>query len=137
MFFFRNITHFQKLNKMIFPREVQALHKQITEYLDFAKFENTSECFEHEIKTKIVTKKLLDMNLNLMDEGTPELFRMMKGVHKTSEKERKRQGEYRNLQEDYLDLLAGSRQIFKLGLKLIDICEGSEDVNFFLIFFRF
>lgn len=116
---------------MIFPREIQELHKQITQYLDFAKFENTSECFEHEIKTKIVTKKLLDRKINLMDESTPELLRMMKGVHKTSEKERRRQKELLKLQEEYLDLLAGSRQIFKLGLRMINICEINKKVYFY------
>jgi hypothetical protein len=113
---------------MIFPREIQALHQQIIEYMNYAKFENTSECFEHEIKTKIVTKQLLDRKINLMDDETPELFRMMKGVKKASKRDRRRQDEYKKLQEEYLDLLAGSRQIFKLGLKLIDICEGSEEV---------
>jgi hypothetical protein len=75
---------------MIFPKEIQELHSQITEYLKYAKFENTYECFDHEIRTKIVTKKLLDKKINLMDEDTPELFRMMKGVSKNGKKDREK-----------------------------------------------
>jgi len=121
---------------MIFPREIQALHNQILEYMTYAKFEHTAECFEHEIKTKIVTKQLLDRKIDLMDDETPELFRMMKGVQKSSERERNRQEEHKKLQEEYLDLLAGARQIFKLSLKLIDVCEGSKSVRKISFFYR-
>lgn len=113
---------------MIFPREIQDLHGQILEYLNYAKFENTSECFEHEIKTKIVTKKLLDRKINLMDDDTPELFRMLKGVSKKSKKDREKLANFNKLQDEYLDLLAGARQIFKLSLRLVDICEESREV---------
>jgi hypothetical protein len=82
---------------MIFPREIQDLHGQITEYLNYANFENTHECFEHEIKTKIVTKKLLDRKINLMDEDTPELFRMLKGVSKKSKKDREKLSNFNKL----------------------------------------
>ena len=113
---------------IIFPREIQALHKQILEYLKFAKFENTEECFEHEIKSKIITKQLNQRKIDLMDDDTPELLRLLKGVKKKNEKDRNRANDYKKLQEEYLDLLAAARQLFRLGLRMIDLCESSEDL---------
>jgi len=113
---------------MIFPREIQSLHNQIIEYLKYAKFDNTYECFEHEIRTKIVTKKLIDKQINLMDEDTPEIFRVMKGVLKKSKKEKEKLENFNKLQDEHLDLLAGARQIFRLTLRMVDLCEGSAEM---------
>ena len=76
---------------MLFPADVQKLHENIKEYFRFAKFEDSIECFDAEIKTKIVSKKLDDLDIDFMSEKAPELFRMMKGVSASSILSQKRQ----------------------------------------------
>lgn len=90
---------------MIFPKEIQKLHKNISEYLNYGKFENTYECFDHEIQTKIVSKKLLSKNIDLSDDSTPELFRIMKGVTKQESKLKKEKDALTEMSDNYLDLL--------------------------------
>ena len=94
---------------MIFPQEIQKLHKNITEYLKFAKFENTYECFDHEIRSKIITQKLMSQKFDLSDDNTPELFRQMKGLSKEQTKMTKEKDALTETTEKYLDLLAGAR----------------------------
>jgi len=114
---------------MIFPKEIQQLHKNITEYLKFGKFENTYECFDHEIRTKIVSQKLLNSKLDLADDSTPELFRIMKGVSKEQTKFKKERDELSSMSDQYLDLLTGSRQIFGICVKLLDMIEKENSVK--------
>ena len=121
---------------MIFPREIQQLHSHIAQYLDFAKFENTSECFDHEIQSKIVTNKLENIKFDLSSLETPELLRMLKGVSREELIKEKQQKNESGLSEKYIDLLAGARQLFNIAVKMTEIVETSKSVTFyfFLIF---
>ncbi len=117
---------------MLFPNDVQLLHEHIKEYFRFAKFEDTLECFDAEIKTKIVSKKLDDLDIDFMSDKAPELFRMLKGVSAGTLLSQKRQKQLEDTNEKYLDLLAGARQIYGLTVKLVNICEENKPVSFFL-----
>ena len=114
---------------MIFPKEVQTLHRNILEYLQFGKFETTHECFDHEIRSKIVTKKLLASKHDLAAENTPELFRMMKGVSKQDAKQKAERDALSEMTDNYLDLLSGTRQIFSLAVKLMGLVEKNKKVE--------
>lgn len=115
---------------MIFPEEIQQLHKNILEYLNFGKFENTFECFDSEIRAKVVSQKLLQSRFDLTDEATPELFRVMKGITKDEVKRKKAKDELSERTEQYLDLLAGTRQMFSLIVKLMDYVGKQKKVSF-------
>ena len=117
------------LKSMLFPTEVQKLHEYIKDYLRFAKFNDTLECFDAEINAKIVSKKLEDIDLDFTNEGSPELFKMMKGTSSQSLETQKRLKQMEDVNDKYLDLLAGSRQIYGLSVKLLDICEENKTVD--------
>ena len=115
---------------MIFPREIQQLHSHIAQYLDFAKFENTSECFDHEIQSKIVTNKLENQKFDLSSLETPELLRILKGVSREDLIKEQQHKNQSGLSEKYLDLLAGARQLFNIAVKMTEIVETSKTVTF-------
>jgi hypothetical protein len=113
---------------MVFQGDIQKLHEFIKEYLRFAKFDDTYECFDAEVKTKIVTKKLDELEFDPLSDGTPELLRVVKGTSSTGLIAQRRQEQLHEATEKYLDLLAGARQIFTLAVKLLGICEGNKSV---------
>lgn len=47
---------------------------------------------------------------------------------KKSKKEKEKLENFNKLQDEHLDLLAGARQIFRLTLRMVELCEGSSDV---------
>ena len=114
---------------MIFPREIQQLHSHIQQYLKFAKFENTSECLEHEIQSRIVTNKLENQKYDLSALETPELLRMLKGVSREELIKEQQKKNDSSLSEKYLDLLAGARQLFSIAVKMTEIVETSKTVS--------
>lgn len=113
---------------MLFQGDIQKLHEFIKEYLRFAKFDDTYECFDAEVKTKIVSKKLDELEFDPTSDETPELLRVVKGTSSTSIIAQRRQEQLHEATEKYLDLLAGARQIFTLAVKLLGICEGNKTV---------
>ena len=116
---------------MLFPNEIHVLHEYIKGYLKFAKFEDTQECFEAEIKAKIITKRLDDIDLDFTADRSPELFKMMKGVSSLSLQTQKRLRQMEDLNDKYIDLRAGARQIYGLAVRLMAICEDNKAVGRF------
>ena len=114
---------------MLFPNDVQKLHEIIKDYYRFTKFEDTLECFSAEINAKIISKKLENFDIDFSSEKSPELFKMMKGVSSQALEYQKRETQIEDLNEKYLDLLAGSRQIYGLSIKLVNICEQNKTVG--------
>lgn len=114
---------------MLFPTDIQKLHEHIKEYFAFAKFENSYECFEAEINTKIVSKKLVDLDFDITSEKSPELVRMLKGISSNTILNRKREQQLEEANERYIDLLAAARQIYSLVIKLMNLCENEKSVN--------
>jgi len=114
---------------MLFQGDIQKLHEFIKEYLRFAKFDDTFECFDAEVKTKIVSKKLDELAFDPTSDETPELLRVVKGTSATSLLAQRRQEQLHEATEKYLDLLAGARQIFTLAVKLLSLCEASKAVG--------
>lgn len=114
---------------MLFPTDIQKLHEHIKEYFVFAKFENSYECFEAEINTKIVSKKLVDLDFDITSEKSPELVRMLKGISSNTILNRKREQQLEEANERYIDLLAAARQIYSLVIKLMNMCENEKSVN--------
>lgn len=114
---------------MLFPTEVQKLHEYIKDYYRFAKFNDTLECFDAEINAKIISKKLEDMDIDFLSEGSPELFKLMKGTSSQSLETQKRLRQMEAINDKYLDLLAGSRQIYGLAVKLLGLCEENKTVG--------
>lgn len=114
---------------MLFPNEIQVLHEHIKDYFRFAKFEDSLECFDAEIKAKIITKKLDDLELDFTSEKSPELFKMLKGVSSVSLQTQKRLRQMEDLNDKYLDILAGARQIYGLAVRLLSICEENKTVG--------
>ena len=113
---------------MLFPNDVQKLHEIIKDYYRFAKFEDTLECFNSEINAKIISKKLENFDIDFTSDQAPELFKMMKGVSSQTLTYQKRQKQIEDLNDKYLDLLAGARQIYGLTIKLLSICEENKTV---------
>ena len=113
----------------MFPNDVQALHEMIKEYYKFGKFDDSLECFIAEINTKIVSQKLEDMNIDYTSDKAPELFRLMKGVSSQTLLSQKRQQQMEDINDKYLDLLAGARQIYALTVKLLQLCESEKAVS--------
>lgn len=114
---------------MLFPNDVQKLHEIIKDYYRFAKFEDTLECFNSEINAKIISKKLENFDIDFTSDQAPELFKMMKGVSSQTLTYQKRQKQIEELNDKYLDLLAGARQIYGLTIKLLSICEENKTVD--------
>lgn len=114
---------------MLFQGDIQKLHEFIKEYLRFAKFDDTYECFDAEVKTKIVSKKLDELQFDPTSDETPELLRVVKGTSATGLLAQRRQELLHEASEKYLDLLAGARQIFTLAVKLLGLCEGNKAVR--------
>lgn len=117
------------LIKMLFPNDVQKLHELIKDYYRFAKFEDTLECFNSEINAKVISKKLEHFDIDFTSDEAPELFKMMKGVSSQTLSYRKRDKQIEDINEKYLDLLAGSRQIYGLSIKLMTIVEENKTVD--------
>ena len=114
---------------MLFPNDVQKLHELVKDYFRFAKFEDTLECFNSEINTKIVSKNLEHFDIDYTSDQAPELFKMMKGVSSQTLAYQKRDKQIEDINEKYLDLLAGSRQIYGLSIKLMSIAEENKTVE--------
>lgn len=114
---------------MLFPNDVQKLHEAIKDYYTFAKFEDTLECFNSEINAKLVSKKLENFEIDFTSDQSPELCKMMKGVSNQTLAFQKRQRQIEDLNDKYLDLLAGSRQIYGLTIKLMAVAEESKTVD--------
>lgn len=114
---------------MLFPNDVQKLHEAIKDYFRFAQFEDTLECFSSEINAKIVSKKLEHFEIDFTGEHAPELCKMMKGVSNQTLAFQKRQKQIEEINEKYLDLLAGSRQIYGLTIKLMAVAEENKTVG--------
>lgn len=114
---------------MLFSQEVQKLHENIKEYFRYAKFEDSYECFDAEINTKIVSKKLDHFEIDFHDSKAPELIKMMKGASAQAIQNHKRQQQLEDINEKYLDVLAGARQIYALAVRLMAICEKSKDIQ--------
>jgi hypothetical protein len=113
----------------LLPTDVQKLHEFIKEYFRYGKFDDSYECFDAEVKTKIVSKKLEEIDFDYLSDGTPELFKMMKGVSSSTVVSQKRQQQIEEIHERYLDLLAGARQIYGLAIKLTELCESDKGVD--------
>jgi hypothetical protein len=114
---------------MLFPNDVQKLHEVIKDYFRFAKFEDTLECFNSEVNAKIVSKKLENFDIDFTSDQAPELFKMMKGVSSQALSYQKREKQIEDINDRYLDLLAGSRQIYGLSVKLMSIVEENKTVG--------
>lgn len=114
---------------MLFPNDVQKLHESIKEYLRFAQFEDTLECFNSEINAKLVSKKLEHFEIDFTGDSAPELCRMMKGVSSQTIAFQKRQRQIEDINERYVDLLAGARSIYGLTVKLMGIAEENKTVG--------
>lgn len=115
----------------MFSNEVQKLHEHIKEYLRFGKFQDTYECFIAEINAKIVSKKLDEVDIDYLSDKSPELIKMMKGVSSGTLSSQKRVQQFEELNERFLDLLAGARQIYGLTVKLLNISENEKAVSSF------
>lgn len=114
---------------MMFQGDVQKLHEFIKEYLRYAQFEDTFECFDAEIKTKVISKKLDQLEFDPTNEKTPELMKVIKGSSSSSVMAQRRQEQVHEMSERYVDLLAGARQIYSLSVKLHNMCESSKSVR--------
>lgn len=110
---------------------MQKLHEHIKEYLRFGKFQDTYECFIAEINAKIVSKKLDEVDIDYLSDKSPELIKMMKGVSSGTLSSQKRVQQFEELNERFLDLLAGARQIYGLTVKLLNISENEKAVGSF------
>lgn len=114
--------------KTFFSKDIQKLHETIKDYLNNQEFENTLECFEHEIKTKILNKQLTEITVDIGDTNTPELFKLMKGDSNKNQQERIQSKVYHETLRKYLDLLTAARQIFSASVSLIQKTELNEAV---------
>jgi hypothetical protein len=102
--------------KVFFSKDIQQIHGIIKDYLESQEFENTLECFDHEIKTKILNKRLGNIEVDISDASTPEIFKLMQGeTNKTQDEKRKSKIHTETLKK-YVDLLTGSRQIFSASV---------------------
>lgn len=113
----------------MFSNEVQKLHEHIKEYFRFGKFQDTYECFIAEINAKIVSKKLDEVETDYLSDKSPELIKMMKGVSSNTLSSQKRVQQFEELNERFLDLLAGARQIYGLTVKLLNVSENEKAVG--------
>lgn len=114
--------------KTFFSKDIQQINEVIKDYLKNQEFENTMECFNHELKTKIINKKLTNITVDISDAATPEIFKQIKGESNKSQDEKKKDKVNSETTKRYLDLLTGSRQIFSASVALLKACTENEEV---------
>ena len=102
--------------KIFFSKDIQSIHQIIKDYLQSQEFENTLECFDHEIKTKILNKRLTNIVVDISDTETPEIFKLMQGETNKTQEERRQSKVHTDTLKKYVDLLTGSRQIFSAAV---------------------
>jgi len=104
------------------------INEYIKEYLTYNEYTNTFECFEAEIRTKQVSKKLMNINVNPNNQpqvtksiDPPRIYGMMKGEQAKSRREHLLEKELGEIQRKYVQVLAAARQIFSISVSCIQL----------------
>lgn len=100
------------------------INEYIKEYLQYSQYDNTFECFEAEIRTKQVAKKLvnpekLEQSKKKVSKDPPRIFGMMQGEHAKSSRESNLEREYNQIKKRYTQVAAAAKQVLAVAINSI------------------
>lgn len=113
--------------------ENQEIYEYIREFLKFNSFSNTLECFDAEIKTKQVSNKVLNKQMNLLmkKEDLPRLYSLFKSDGGKTKREITLEKEFKAFNKKYQQILQAGRQIFSVSINLLQMLHSMKEVTDF------
>lgn len=113
--------------------ENQEIYEYIREFLKFNSFSNTLECFDAEIKTKQVSNKVLNKQMNplMKKEDLPRLNSLFKSEGGKTKREITLEKEFKAFNKKYQQILQAGRQIFSVSINLLQMLHSMKEVRDF------
>ena len=109
---------------------IPELHPYIIEYLQFAGFTNTLECFEAEAKTKQIASKFATKpnQPKTQPENLPKICSLLKGDPAKPKNEEDLEQQLKSLTKQYNQVLQAGRQIFSVAVSCLQLLYGFKEV---------
>ena len=100
------------------------INKNILDYLQYNSYQNSYECFEAEIRTKVVSKKLTKKPKEKPQlqkpRDPPRIYTMMKGDDARTKRETTLEKELKTISKRFLQVLQAGREILSVA---VDSCQ--------------
>jgi len=115
-------------------RDFNKINDYIKEFLKFNKYNSTLDCFEAEERTKFVTKKAIQTEINRVPvedqmEDFPRLYRFFDTDSDKTARERRLEKETKLLQSKHQAVLQSARQIFSIAINCLQHLHSLKDGN--------
>ena len=110
--------------------ENQEIYEYIREFLKFNSLTNTLECLDAEIKTKQVSSKVLNKQMNplMKKEDQPRLYSLLKSDGAKTKREITLEREFKTFNKKYQQILQAGRQIFSVSINLLQMLHSMKEV---------
>lgn len=117
---------------MSFKPNTTAINENIKEYFRFHGYVNTLECFEAEIRAKIVSSKLQNgmiPDLSGKEKEEPRIYSLFTGAEAKTNREMNTEKEMKETKRQFHQIRQAARQIFSVSVSLIEKLNKMKEIQ--------